>query len=420
MLNKPFPYHAFLSFSNCQTQYRTPLHIAVQCSNKELVQQLLLNNAVVNTQDFAGNTALHYAESPDLTQVLLDGGNNPNIPNGEGLCSLHLAVKRKDFMSVKCLLSHGANVNNADDEYWYTPLHLVAHADTFSTPPSTDKSTSVRGPIAELLCETTVPSIPDLNYQDRDGNTPLHHAASLVEEDAGILISLFIEHGSSPKIANNRGQTPLHLFCHNDLARRFVFYHEALHLMLACGADPNQASLSGCTALHLALYHQDIEAAALLVRHGAQLNSKWRKPMKWEVFWTDMGSEDVLPLDMLENVSMLHAVLKEISTPQIAANHRSKCMNCKEKFRVFGRHHNCMHCGRSVCGHCTPGSLNSSFFPTGRKEDDTRNGLMKVCVLCESILLSRAETGNITNNATMSVAGEEIVCDSTSIGTISM
>ena len=359
---------------------------------------------MVNTQDFSGNTALHYAESFDIAEMLLNNGINPNIPNSDGLCALHMAVKRRDFSSVRSLLSHGANVTAADDVCWYTPLHLVAQ-DTSEEEPSL----SVRGPIAELLCEAKHPSLPDLNYQDRDGNTPLHHAAALAEEDAGILISIFIEHGACPKIVNNRGQTPIHLYCHNNSVRQYVFYHEALQLMLAKG-DPNQQSLSGCTPLHLALYHNDIESASILVRFGAELNAQWKKPVRWETFWTDMECDTVLPLDMVEDLNVLHSIITNISTEQNPAPHRSKCMHCKIKFRMFSRHHNCSHCARSICGRCSR-TMNSSIVPHHSGKSDA---LLKVCVLCEAMLLSNGTTTSIPSSIFHN--GDEVE----SVGTISM
>lgn len=352
----------------------------------------------MNTQDFAGNTALHLAESFDIAEILLSNGINPNIPNCDGLCALHLAVKRQDFSFIRSLLSHGADVTTADDICWYTPLHLVAHAET-----EQKLSLSVRGPIAELLCEAKHPSRPDLNYQDREGNTPLHWAASLAEEDAGILISIFIEHGACPKIVNNRGQTPIHLYCHNNSVRQYAFYHEAFQLMLAKG-DPNQQSLSGCTPLHLALYHKDYESARLLVLSGAELNVGWRKPPKWDIFWTDMGSDVVLPLDMVEDLNTLLSIISYISSEQNPARHRGKCMHCKIKFRMLSRKCNCSHCGRSVCGRCS-GSLQSSFIPHSRENaSSSRDALVKVCILCEAMLLSNSN--GVTNVSRSVIHGE--------------
>ena len=399
-----------ISINAVDSKGRTPLHVAVQNSNLEIAKILLSNDAIFNAQDYAGNTALHYANSPEMAHLLLGKGSSPNIPNGKGLCCLHLAVQRRDFASIRLLLTHGADANNADDECWYTPLHLIAHPESSTV----KKETSLRGPIAELICEAKSPSISDLNYQDRDGNTPLHHAASLAEEDVGILISVFIEHGACPKIANNRGQTPIHLFCHNNAARSYAFYHEALHLMLAKGANPNHQSLSGCTALHLALYHQDIEAAAMLVSYGAQLNTPWVKPLKWNSFWTEVGSDDVvLPLDMLEDVVMLHRVISEVSTPQMTAPRRQKCMHCKLKFGVFARPKHCANCGRSICGRCAKGSMKTSHIPSLRNNVDESHNT--VCIVCEHILLAQA---NNTPTAPV-VVGEGSVVASSVISAVS-
>jgi len=387
--------------------YRTPLHVAAFANNIEFVQLILSHHVVLNSQDFSGNTALHLAKSFDIATVLLQNGINPNIPNLDGVSALHLAVNMMDYSLVKCLLSHGADVTTADDVCWYTPLHLVAHnMDTM------ENHMSVRGPIAELLCEAKHPSIPDMNYQDREGNTPLHHAASLAEEDAGILISIFIENGACPKIANNKGQTPIHIYCHNNSIRKYVFYHEVLQLMLEKG-DPNQQSLSGCTPLHLVLYHNDFISASLLVRFGAEINIPWRKPLKWVAFWSDMESDVVLPLDMIEDLHVLHSLLVEISEPQKAAAHRTKCMHCKMKYRLLSRKNNCAKCGRSICGRCSA-SLQASFVPHRGSTRNKRETLVNVCILCESIQLSNSGT-SVTRSFLNDDNPSEL-----SIGTISM
>ena len=276
-------------------QGKTPLHLAAIHGSPEMVSLLLNNFAVTNSQDHSGNTPLHYAEDASTIKALLEGGARPNIPNEHGLCALHLAVRRNDLSCVQILLEHGADVNVADNIRWYTPLHLIAQSSDAESPKDLDaaednvsstdsnetkNSTMVISQIAECLCATTSPSKPDLNSQDSDGNTPLHHAAILGTCNAMPLIQLFLKYGSHPNICNERGQTPLHLFCHNIPLRTWNGYQELLHLLLFSKSDPNKASLSGCTPLHLALFHRDIDAAVQLIHHGAQLHVFWAK-VRW-------------------------------------------------------------------------------------------------------------------------------------------
>jgi ankyrin repeat protein len=47
--------------------------------------------------------------------------------------------------------------------------------------------------------------------------------------------------------------------------------------MLFHGADPNEQSNTGCTPLHLSLYHQDVDSAVQLVNRAAELHLLWKK-----------------------------------------------------------------------------------------------------------------------------------------------
>lgn len=257
---------------------RTALHVAVLTANLLVTKTLIEKGAVANAQDNDGETPLHLSETSSMTCVLLkEGRANPNIPNIDGICALHLAVQRRDLGSVRALLLHNANVNSADNVRWYIPLHLIA------LPPRGDvedgiSEGDVRIRIAELMSSgATSRYEPDLNYQDSEGNCPLHYAVQLVSADAYDLIRVFLENGADPKILNNRSQSALHLICHNNKLRKFDFYPDLLRMVLANGADANQQSAAGCTALHLSLYHRDIESAVELVTHGAQLHPLWKK-----------------------------------------------------------------------------------------------------------------------------------------------
>lgn len=255
---------------------RTSLHLAVITLNLKLVETLIGKGAVANTNDNDGETPLHLAENAAMTEVLLKKGKaNPNIPNVDGICALHLAVQRRDIDSVRALLRNGACVNNADNIRWFTALHLISLPARKETDDRVEDDTRSR--IAHLLSGTYAQNEPDFNYQDSEGNTPLHYAVQLETPDACDLVTIFLEKGADPNICNERDQSPLHLLCHNEELRSVDVYQEILHVMLFHGADPNLQSMTGCTPLHLILYHRDIDSAVQLVTHGAELHVLWRK-----------------------------------------------------------------------------------------------------------------------------------------------
>ena len=384
---------------------KTPLHLAVMSCNITSIHLLLDNQSVANAQDFDGNTPLHCAEDYEIIQLLLHEGNaNPNIPNIAGICALHLATQRRDYKSIELLIKNGANVNVADDERWHTPLHLIAQIDKDTNRTSKSKYTdemSITGRIAEIICRAQTPSVPDLNYQDRDGNTPLHFAAMLDTDDAGDLISIFLKHGANPNVFNFREQTPLHLFCHNKVLREFNFYHDMLHLLLHHGADPSLCSSSGCTSLHLSLYHQDIDSALQLMAGGAQLHLPWNKPAGWPIFWQETGSSFVVCLDMLQDKDDMARVLSAISCEQKWARSRPTCMQCHVKFGRFSRQHHCRHCGCILCGKCSPHTLDLTYFPDYCNNISNDSG--RVCNFCEQLLVERKQSQSLMGKSVYAI-----------------
>jgi ankyrin repeat protein len=255
---------------------RTAMHVAVLSSDTSIVSRLLATGAAVNAQDIEGETPLHMATNAKMSRVLLDkAGANPNIPNIDGICALHLAVQRRNIETVRSLLKRNANVNNADNIRWFTPLHLVALPARHSL--DVEVSPDMGSRIALLLTSQLGASEPDLNYQDREGNTPLHYAVQLDNPDACVIIRIFVEKGADPNVCNERSQSPLHLLCHNEYLRDLHEFHDALDCMLYHGANPNLQSLTGCTPLHLSLYHRDIGSAVQLVSRGAELHLLWKK-----------------------------------------------------------------------------------------------------------------------------------------------
>ena len=200
------------------------------------------------------------------------------------------------------------------------------------------------------------------------------------------MINTFLENGADPRKTNKRNQQPLLILCHNNALRKQHAYQECLHSILFHGADPNQQSDTGCTPLHLSLYHKDIDSAVQLIHSGAELHFLWKKPKRWVATWDDMGSSEVLPLDMVEDENTLYRILAAINHPPKWAPARTWCMNCKTSLGS-PRGINCRHCGRHVCGACCRTTLAPEFFPKNFEIYEAS----WACVVCERILVGRKE-----------------------------
>ncbi len=253
---------------------RTALHVAVEAKNLNAIRELLDRSAVSNSQDFYGNTPLHLSTEVDVAQLLLEQGKaNPNIPNLDGISALHSTVERLDVESVQLLLKHNAKVDVADHTSWLTPLHMALLP---SNQTDSKMNQGSRTKIVELLCGELLDV--NVNEKDVDGNTALHFCAQLETPDAKEIISLILEKGADPNIANIRNQKALLLLCHNqDLRVSYREFRECLRTLLRYGADPNHQSNSGCTPLHLSLYHEDIDSAIQLISHSAELHMLWNR-----------------------------------------------------------------------------------------------------------------------------------------------
>jgi len=381
--------------NECSPLGLTPLHLAVSTRSHSLVKNLLDYGAAANCQDRDGNTPLHLATGDsELVLLLLEHGNaNPDIPNDDGFCALHNAIDMLNVASVQHLVRHNADINLANYVHWQTPLHFVARS-TCTTVELMDQTFKrARARIASQLCSVTSPKVPGLDFCDVDGNTPLHLTVMLEIEEACNLLRIFLDSGAEPNVKNLRGQTALHLLCHNEGLRRTGAMQEMLHNMLYHGANPNAQSKTGCTALHLALYHKNIAAAIQLVYDGAELHILWKKPQGWKGFWDSKCTNEVLPLDMISDDDWLYQILAAISKPQKPSPKRSWCLHCKDPLGKFVRAKHCQYCGRLVCKSCFKRKLKPKYFP--RSFEIYESAL--VCVVCEEILTSREKEEDMSN-----------------------
>lgn len=100
-----------------------------------------------------------------------------------------------------------------------------------------------------LLSRVLINYGANVDIQDNEGNTPLHHAFASPK-----IASLLIEHKAQVNLVNNQGEPPLH----------FAFSKELINLLFESGANINAQDNQGNTFLHT-------KKENTLIRHIIQL-----------------------------------------------------------------------------------------------------------------------------------------------------
>ncbi|XP_077560953.1 uncharacterized protein LOC144175821 isoform X2 [Haemaphysalis longicornis] len=237
----------------------TPLHVAVAKANFRATQQILqIRTDIVHEKNKENVTALHMAVTKNLydivktlltqgriavdavcgqgsrtalslalehghkhvVKVLVDAGADVNKLDADGNTPLHICLMRHHYEIIKILVAAGADVNKQDAK-GNTPLHIC-----------------LMGHHCEII-EILVAAGADVNKQDAKGNTPLHislmnrravkeselnpavapklkaiatelRSIQQGEIDTSLALAcFFISNGSSLKMKNSQGLTPL-------------------------------------------------------------------------------------------------------------------------------------------------------------------------------------------------------------------
>ena len=161
---------------------RTALMLAAKLSSREVVKKLLSAGAEINDRNLNGGTALMYSairgDSATL-MLLLNHGAEVNATAKFGWTALMVAAAKGHAETTSILLSHGAKVNTRDVYRW-TPLMRASFSGHEQA-------------VAALLSDANI----DVNAQDDNGATAMHHAAT--NGYAGI-VELLLKHNASSSI----------------------------------------------------------------------------------------------------------------------------------------------------------------------------------------------------------------------------
>ena len=188
------------------------------------------------------------AADADAVRALLERRVDVNTAETDGTTALHWAAYKGDLETARMLLGAGADVGAAN-RYGVTPLALAAGRGT--------------PPIVEALLDAGA----DPNTTLPEGETVLMTAARTGSVD---VLRLLLARGADLRARESwRGQTALHWAAAEN-------HPTAVHTLIELGADVNERSTAGWSALLYAVRAGKADAASALLEAGAGVNDTIR------------------------------------------------------------------------------------------------------------------------------------------------
>ncbi|MBU1090314.1 MAG: ankyrin repeat domain-containing protein, partial [Candidatus Omnitrophica bacterium] len=210
----------------------TPLIYTVRHGRQLLARDLVKNGANLNMQDSKGDTALHVAvanEDADMVRMLVEHGANRYIRNRNGNIPANLAMNKRNESNQKItdLLKSGLQNRQYNSEFpevregkFKEQFHIsqglldevVALIDHGSNVDSSIGYGFVTPLIYAVECrradvvEKLIKNGANLNMQDANGDTALHHAAALGDLK---MVKLLLKSGAEPEALNEKYRCPI-------------------------------------------------------------------------------------------------------------------------------------------------------------------------------------------------------------------
>jgi ankyrin repeat protein len=282
----------------------TPLVEAVRQGDVPQMRALLKAGADVNQPQGDGATPLHWAvhgDSVDLVRLLLEAGASARVANDLGITPLHLAAANGNVATLRLLLQKKANANAAA-ESGVTPLMeacrsgsvdavrlLLAHGAQVNARESARGQTALMWAVSRQHPDVVKVLIENrADVHARSGARPVtvmldrgpRRAVKTAAQDArqiqaggstALILAaqtggtesarLLLAAGANANDAGGDGKSAL-------VMAAFSGHTAVATLLVAAGADPNAAG-AGYTALHAAALRGDVALVQALLARGA-------------------------------------------------------------------------------------------------------------------------------------------------------
>ena len=238
----------------------TLLMIAAVQRNLDAAKLLVERGVNINSQTSDGVTALMHAaqwSNADIIHLLLANGADVKLKDAQGKTALVYATRSKSAEIFQILLDHGSSFSQADKN--------MALIDATRWPPPPDsKQPGSKLDIIRFLLNAGA----DVNAKDNTGNTPLLYAAQTSR--GGEMLRLFIENGADVNARNSKGKTVL---------MQAMQYQstDIVELLLNKGAAIETQDHDGKTALMWLLYYSlssGTDNLKLLLDRGADIHAR--------------------------------------------------------------------------------------------------------------------------------------------------
>lgn len=314
------------------------------------------------SQTISNMTSIRESESMRFSMVTASKwkkqGYHPYKPDASGYTALHRAAKRGDATVVTSLLAmyDGKPLDLASMKSYkqeQIALHIAAKYGNLEA--------------VRLLAAPEFRVL--VNQPDRNGNTPLHFAATSNTPAAPAVVALLLLKGADATTKNQRDVFPIiaHVLTAQDDDPEIV------RLLMKHGSDPNTIDAAGNTVLHIAVSQGLWKIAACLVREHASM--------------TIRNNEGAMVLDILSPAQLGWLAKFIVHPPEwVPYSAQKSCMACSKKFSFLVRRHHCRLCGRICCGPCSRYKRKLPFTDSNIKNAaKARNQLVKVCSTCITV-----------------------------------